>query len=45
MGNPKGGTLGKKKFSFLFNTVFYYGISKATIRMPFTGLQMLKSPK
>ena len=42
---PKGGPLEKNFFSFLFNTVFYYGISKATIRMPFRGLQMLKSPK
>ena len=32
-------------FSFLFNTEFYYGISKETIRMPFRGLTMLKSPK
>ena len=35
----------KKFFSFLFNTEFYYGISKETIRMPFRGLTMLKSPK
>ena len=42
---PKGGPLEKKIFSFLFNTVFYYGISKETIRMPFRGLPMLKSPK
>ena len=32
-------------FSFLFNTEFYYGISKETIRMPFRGLAMLKSTK
>ena len=32
-------------FSCLNNTEFYYGISKETIRMPFRGLQMLKSPK
>ena len=32
-------------FSFLFNTEFYYGISKETITMPFRGLTMLKSPK
>ena len=41
----KGGTLGKKIFSFLFDIIFYYGISKETIRMPFRGLTMLKSPK
>ena len=35
----------KKIFSFLFNTEFYYGISKETIRMPFRGLAMLKSTK
>ena len=32
-------------FSFLFNIIFYYGISKQTIGMPFRGLTMLKSPK
>ena len=32
-------------FSFLFNTVFYSGIPKETIRMPFRGLTMLKSRK
>ena len=37
--------LGKKNFSFLFNIIFYYGISKQTIGMPFRGLTMLKSPK
>jgi len=37
--------LEKKIFSFLFNTVFYYGISKETIRMPFRGLPMFRSPK
>ena len=42
---PKGGPLEKKIFSFLFNTEFYYGISKETIRMPFRVLPMLKSPK
>ena len=35
----------KKIFSFLFNTVFYSGIPKETIRMPFRGLTMLKSRK
>ena len=35
----------KKFFSFLFNTVFYSGIPKETIRMPFRGLTMLKSCK
>ena len=40
-----GGPLEKKFFSFLFNTEFYYGISKETIRMPFRGLAMLKSTK
>ena len=35
----------KKIFSFLFDIIFYYGISKETIRMPFRGLTMLKSPK
>ena len=35
----------KKIFSFLFNTVFYSGIPKETIRMPFRGLTMLKSCK
>ena len=35
----------KKFFSFLFNTVFYSGIPKETIRMPFRGLTMLKSRK
>ena len=34
-----------KILSFLFNTEFYYGISKETIRMPFRGLAMLKTPK
>ena len=34
-----------KILSFLFNTEFYYGISKETIRMPFRGLAMLKSTK
>ena len=34
-----------KILSFLLNTEFYYGISKETIRMPFRGLAMLKSPK
>ena len=43
--NIQRGDPWKKKFSFLFNTVFYYGISKETIRMPFRGLTMLKSPK
>ena len=42
---PKGGPLEKKIFSFLFNTVFYSGIPKETIRMPFRGLTMLKSRK
>ena len=42
---PKGGPLEKKFFSFLFNIIFYYGISKQTIGMPFRGLTMLKSPK
>ena len=41
----KGGPLEKKIFSFLFNTVFYSGIPKETIRMPFRGLTMLKSRK
>ena len=41
----KGGTLGKFFFSFLFDIILYYGISKETIRMPFRGLTMLKSPK
>ena len=35
----------KNLFSFLFNTVFYSGIPKETIRMPFRGLTMLKSRK
>ena len=35
----------KNFFSFLFNTVFYSGIPKETIRMPFRGLTMLKSLK
>ena len=35
----------KKNFSFLFNTLVYCGISMETIRMPFRGLTMLKSPK
>ena len=35
----------KKIFSFLFDIILYYGISKETIRMPFRGLTMLKSPK
>ena len=41
----KGGPLEKKIFCFLFNTVFYSGIPKETIRMPFRGLTMLKSRK
>ena len=32
-------------FSFPFNTAFYSGISKETIRVPFRGLTLLKSPK
>ena len=39
---PKGGPLEFFFFSFLFNAVFFYGISKKTIRMPFRGLTMLK---
>ena len=35
----------KKFFSFLFDIILYYGISKETIRKPFRGLTMLKSPK
>ena len=35
----------KKIFSFLFDIILYYGISKETIRMPFRGLTMLKSCK
>ena len=42
---PKGGPFEKKIFCFLFNSEFYYGISKETIRIPFGGLTMLKSPK
>jgi len=34
-----------ENFSFLFDIILYYGISKETIRMPFRGLTMLKSPK
>ena len=42
---PKGGPLEKRFFSFLFNIIFNYGISNETIRMPFRGLTILKSPK
>ena len=45
MENIQRGNPWKKKFSFLFNTVFYSGIPKETIRMPFRGLTMLKSRK
>ena len=43
--NIQRGDPWKKKISFLFDIIFYYGISKETIRMPFRGLTMLKSPK